>query len=322
MHKVSGQCVSNQANLSHVALFVSSLALRAPARTDAPRRSTDDMNTTPAAPAPGDIRFVGLPACGDRGPLSIECQWIHPDRTEAPVALFLHEGLGSIAMWRRWPRQLCDRLGMRGLVYSRPGYGRSTPRAHEEKWPVDYLSRQARDVLPALLDALGIDETQRQRMWLIGHSDGASIALLYAAAFPRQLAGAVVLAPHVFVEDVSVQGIEETKRAYEQTDLREKLSRYHADVDSAFYGWSDIWLAPAFRAWNIVEPLATIERPLLAVQAHDDHYGTMAQLDAIGQAVEHAHLCKLPFGGHSPHRDAGEMLDDAIVQFVLAHDGA
>lgn len=278
------------------------------------------MNTTSAAPAPGDIRFVCLPACEGRGPSTIEYQWIRPERTQAPLALFLHEGLGSIAMWRRWPRQLCDRLGMRGLVYSRPGYGQSTPRARAEKWPVDYLSRQARDVLPALLDALGIDEMQRRRMWLIGHSDGGSIALLYAAAFPRQLAGAVVVAPHVFVEDVSVQGIEETKLAYEQTDLREKLSRYHADVDSAFYGWSDIWLDPAFRAWNIVEALATVERPLLAVQAYDDHYGTMAQLDAIGQAVERARLCKLPYGGHSPHRDAGEMLDDAIVQFVLAHD--
>jgi pimeloyl-ACP methyl ester carboxylesterase len=279
------------------------------------------MNTISTDPAPDEIRFVSLPAYddhGDREPLTIEYRWIRPDRTDAPWALFLHEGLGSIAMWREWPRLLCERLGMRGLVYSRPGYGGSTPRAHAAKWPVDYLTRQARGVLPALLDALGIDDAQRRRMWLIGHSDGASIALLYASAFPRLLSGAVAIAPHVFVEDVSVRGIEETKRAFEQADLRNKLSRYHADVDSAFYGWNDIWLDPAFRAWNIVDELARIECPLLAVQAQDDHYGTMAQIDAIGEAVGHARLCKLPHGGHSPHREASDRLNDVIARFVDA----
>ncbi len=276
------------------------------------------MNTICTPPPSDDVRFVSLPAHGSREPLAIEYQWIDPDRTDAPLALFLHEGLGSLAMWRDWPRQICERLGMRGLVYSRPGYGRSTPRAHAAKWPVDFLSRQACDVLPALLDALGIDAAHRERMWLIGHSDGGSIALLYAGAFPRQLSGAVVIAPHAFVEEISVRGIEATKLAYEQTDLRRKLSRYHADVDSAFYGWNDIWLDPAFRAWNIVGELASIECPLLAVQADDDHYGTMAQIDAIGQAVHHAQLCKLPHGGHSPHREASDVLNEAIAQFVDA----
>ena len=262
-------------------------------------------------------KFADLPATATRGALSIEYRWVGVERADAPLAVFLHEGLGSIAMWRDWPHALCERLGMRGLVWSRPGYGRSTPRPHDVKWPVDYLSQQARDVLPALLDALGVSAPQRERMWLIGHSDGGSIALLYAAFFPHALAGAVVIAPHEFVEDVSVAGIAETKRAYETTNLREKLARYHDDVDSAFYGWADVWLSPAFRSWNIVDQIGAIRVPLLAVQAVDDHYGTMAQIETIGKAVPHARVHALAQGGHSPHRDAAPLLDGVIAQFVL-----
>ncbi|MCP3724187.1 alpha/beta hydrolase [Paraburkholderia sp. CNPSo 3272] len=263
-----------------------------------------------------ESEFADLPATSTRDALRIEYRWIGAAASDAPLAVFLHEGLGSIAMWREWPAALCERLGMRGLVYSRPGYGRSTPRAQGEKWPVDFMSAQARDVLPALLDALGVSATERARMWLIGHSDGASIALLYAAAFPAALAGAVVIAPHVFVEDVSADSIGEAKVAYETTRLREKLARYHEDVDSAFYGWNDIWLDPAFRCWNIVGELASIRAPLLAVQALDDHYGTMAQVEAIGAAVPHARVHALTQGGHSPHRDAPQPLDDVIERFV------
>jgi pimeloyl-ACP methyl ester carboxylesterase len=261
--------------------------------------------------------FADLPATAKRGALSIEYRWIGVERTDAPLAVLLHEGLGSIAMWKDWPHALCEQLGMRGLVWSRPGYGRSTPRPHEVKWPVDFMSHQARDVLPALLDALGVSEAQRTRMWLIGHSDGGSIALLYAAFFPDALAGAVVIAPHVLVEDISVESIAETKLAYETTNLREKLARYHDDVDSAFYGWNDIWLNPEFRAWNIVDPIRSIRAPLLAVQALDDHYGTMAQIETIGAAVPHARVHALAQGGHSPHRDAPQPLNDVITQFVL-----
>jgi pimeloyl-ACP methyl ester carboxylesterase len=276
---------------------------------------------SPSVSAADDVRFVSLPAREAHRPLTIEYRWINAERIDAPFALFLHEGLGSIAMWRDWPQQLCDRLGLRGLVYSRPGYGRSTPRPHDEKWPVDFMSHQARDVLPAFLDALAISDAERRRMWLIGHSDGGSIALLYASAFPHLLQGAVVIAPHVFVEDVSVASIAQAKIAYEQTDLRKKLSRYHADVDSAFYGWNDIWLSPDFRAWNIVDSLKSIDRPLLAVQAEDDHYGTMAQIEAIVGAVKGAQRCQLAEGGHSPHRDASGPLNDAIAQFV-AHSAS
>ncbi|MCG5072666.1 alpha/beta fold hydrolase [Paraburkholderia tagetis] len=262
--------------------------------------------------------FAALPATARRGALTIEYRWVGSHRAAAPIAVFLHEGLGSVDMWKDWPHTLCERLGMRGLVYSRPGYGRSTPRAPDEKWPVDFMAHQAHDVLPALLDALGVSAAERARMWLIGHSDGASIALLHAARFAHALAGAVAIAPHVFVEDISVSSIAQAKTAYESAGLRDKLARYHDDVDSAFYGWNDIWLDPAFRAWNIVGELAAIRAPLLAVQARDDHYGTMAQVEAIGAQVPHARVHVLDTGGHSPHRDAQAALDEAIVQFILA----
>ncbi|MFM0041305.1 alpha/beta fold hydrolase [Paraburkholderia sediminicola] len=260
--------------------------------------------------------FAELPATASHGLLRIEYRWVNEVAVNAPIAVFLHEGLGSIAMWRDWPQSLCERLGMRGLVYSRPGYGLSTPREHNVKWPVDFMTEQARDILPALLDALDVGMQERRRMWLIGHSDGGSITLLYAALHPNELAGAVAIAPHVFVEDISVESIAQTKTFYETTDLRSKLSRYHADVDSAFYGWNDIWLNPAFREWNIASELAAIKQPLLAVQGHDDNYGTMAQIDTIAERVPHAQLVKLDACGHSPHRDAPGALNEAIAAFI------
>ncbi|MFM0048122.1 alpha/beta fold hydrolase [Caballeronia grimmiae] len=255
-------------------------------------------------------------------PLSIEYQWINADRSDAPVVLFLHEGLGSIALWKDWPQSLCDRLGCRGLVYSRPGYGRSTPRPAGEKWPVDFLHVQAQVVLPALLDAIGFDDAERRRMWIVGHSDGGSIALLYASAFPDALAGAAVLAPHTFVEAMTVDAISQTKVAYESTDLRARLARYHDDVDSAFYGWNDVWLDPAFRHWDIAAELASIRRPLLAIQGHDDEYSTMEQIDRIKAHVPHIQLAKLPDCGHSPHRDAASAVNDAIADFFNAHQAS
>jgi pimeloyl-ACP methyl ester carboxylesterase len=272
--------------------------------------------TVAAVATPTASRFAELPATASHGPLRIEYRWLNPTAANAPIVVFLHEGLGSIAMWRDWPQTLCERLGMRGLVYSRPGYGLSTPRPHHVKWPVHFMTDQARDILPALLDALAIDTRERRRMWVVGHSDGGSIALLYAALCPNALAGAVVIAPHVFVEDISVRSIAETKQLYETTDFRAKLSRYHADVDSAFYGWNDIWLNPAFSQWSITAELASIRQPLLAIQGHDDNYGTLAQIDTIAAQVPHAQLVKLDACGHSPHRDAPAKLNDAITAFV------
>jgi pimeloyl-ACP methyl ester carboxylesterase len=262
------------------------------------------------------ISVADLPAKDGRESLRLEYQWLNAGRTDAPIAVFLHEGLGSIAMWKDWPQKLCEQLGFRGLVYSRPGYGDSTPREADVKWPVDFMHRQAYDILPALLDAIGIDDAERARMWVIGHSDGGSVALLYAAAFPDALGGVIAIAPHVFVEDVSVKAIAEATVLYTQGDLREKLSRYHADVDSAFYGWNDIWLNPEFRQWDITGVLSSIQCPLLAIQGHDDEYGSMAQIDAIALHIPHTQLTKLPACGHSPHRQCPATLDAAIVAFV------
>jgi pimeloyl-ACP methyl ester carboxylesterase len=201
---------------------------------------------------------------------------------------------------------------MRGLVYSRPAYGKSTPRASGERWDTDFMHRQAHEVLPALLDALGV----REPVWLFGHSDGGSIALLFAARFPERTAGLIVAAPHIFVEDLSVASIEKTRLAYLETDLRDKLARYHDDVDSAFWGWNEIWLHPPFREWSIEREIAAIRAPLLAVQGLDDEYGTIEQIRGIARHVPHAKLLELPACGHSPHRDQPGPLIRAAVEFA------
>jgi len=245
----------------------------------------------------------------------IEYAWVG-ERGDAEAIVFLHEGLGSRAMWRDYPQRLCEALRMRGLVFSRPGYGQSTPRGAAERWPVDFMHRQARHVLPALFEALHVPS----RPWLFGHSDGGSIALLYAAMFPASVAGVIAVAPHLFVEDVSVRSIAAAKSAYEQGDLRAKLARYHADVDSAFRGWNDIWLDADFRQWNIEAEIRAIRCPVLGVQGEADEYGTMAQIDRLAVLVPQVRLVKLAACGHSPHRDQPGALTDAVVDFVSTAD--
>ncbi len=249
--------------------------------------------------------------------LAVEYEFVGTSDPAAPLIVFLHEGLGSVTMWRDFPATLCEAIGTRGLVYSRPGYGKSTPRPLDENWGVDFMHVQARDVLPALLEAVGVDES-REKPWLFGHSDGGSIALIHAALFPQKVGGVIVAAPHIFVEDISVTSIEQTRETYLQTDLRSKLARYHDDVDSAFWGWNDVWLNPAFRAWNIEALLPQITCPVLAIQGVDDEYGTMAQIDGIACAVPHAHLLKLENCGHSPHRDQPGAVIDAVRKFIAA----
>ena len=246
--------------------------------------------------------------------IRIEYRWAGSADVAAPVMVFLHEGLGSVALWKDFPDTLCTALGLRGLVWSRPGYGRSTPRAAAERWAPDFMHRQARDVLPALFDALDI-----RRPWLFGHSDGGSIALLHASMFPGSLRGAIVLAPHLFVEELSVTSIAQAKVAYESQGLRERLARYHDDVDSAFYGWNDIWLASAFRDWNIEAELDTIRCPLLAIQGEDDEYGTMQQVLRIRERLPATEVLALPACGHSPHRDQPQAVIDAVQRFIAAH---
>jgi pimeloyl-ACP methyl ester carboxylesterase len=253
-------------------------------------------------------------------PVRIEHAWIAPERSDAPLIVFLHEGLGSLSMWRDFPTRLCEAAQCRGLVYSRPGYGSSTPRAADELWGLDFMHRQAHEVLPALFEALRID-TATQPPWLFGHSDGGSIALLHAARFPAQVAGTIVLAPHILVEDLSVASIETTRLAYLQTDLRQRLARHHDDPDSAFWGWNRIWLDPAFRAWSIESEIGSITGPLLAVQGLDDEYGTLAQIRGIARRLPHTQLLELPACGHSPHRDQPDKLIDAALSFIQNHRG-
>ena len=251
-------------------------------------------------------------------PVSIEHAWVGAGAVQAPLLVFLHEGLGSLAMWKDFPQRLCAALGCRGLVYSRPGYGRSTPRDPQEAWDLDFMHRQAHELLPALLQALGVD-TASDQPWLFGHSDGASIALLYAARFAQDIAGAIVLAPHIRVEELSLSSIEEARKAYLETDLRQRLARYHDDPDSAFWGWNRIWLHPPFKAWSIEDEIAAIRCPLLAIQGVDDEYGTLEQIRGIARRVPQTELLELADCGHSPQRDQGEAVIAAVTAFMGAN---
>jgi pimeloyl-ACP methyl ester carboxylesterase len=258
--------------------------------------------------------FVGIDWAGR--PVRIEHAWIGRERGErTPLVVFLHEGLGSLAMWKDFPQRLCSAAGVRGLVYSRPGYGRSTPRTAADAWGLDFMHRQAHEVLPALLDALGV----REPVWLFGHSDGGSIALLHAARFTERTAGVIVLAPHIMVEDLSVASIAKARDAYVETDLRKRLARYHDDPDSAFWGWNDIWLHPPFKEWSIECEIEPIACPLLAVQGVDDEYGTLEQIRGIARRLPKTRLLELADCGHSPQRDQPERLIDAARAFLNEH---
>jgi pimeloyl-ACP methyl ester carboxylesterase len=250
----------------------------------------------------------------------IEYQWLNVRETGAPLIVFLHEGLGSLSMWKDFPLELCEAAGYRGLVYSRPGYGGSTPRAAEEAWAPDFMHRQAHEVLPALLSGLGIDPKQ-QPIWLLGHSDGGSIALLYAARFSDHLVGAIVLAPHIVVEDLSVRSIETARTAYLETDLRARLARHHEDPDSAFWGWNGIWLDPTFRNWSIEAEINNIRCPLLAVQGLDDEYGTLEQIRGLARRAPQTELLELSHCGHSPHRDQAARLIGHACTFIHSQTG-
>lgn len=174
---------------------------------------------------------------------------------------------------------------------------------------------QAIEVLPAFLATAGVD-VESNPPWLFGHSDGGSIALIYAAHYPKRVAGVIAAAPHIFVEDLTVRSIEQARDAYRTSDLRAKLARYHDDADSAFWGWNDIWLNPDFRSWNIEALLPSIQCPVLAVQGYDDEYGTMAQVDGLAKHIPHAKILKLTECGHSAHRDQPEAVIRAAIEFI------
>jgi len=226
-----------------------------------------------------------------------------------PVLVFLHEGLGSIRQWRDFPRRVAAATGRRALVYDRYGYGNSDVLV-EERVGVDFMHREAVNVLPELLLKLGI-----QKPVLIGHSDGASIALIHAGHFPVR--GVAVMAPHVFIEDVCVDSIENASRQFETSDLRQRLGKYHRDPDKTFHLWADAWMDPAFRKWNIEAYLPGIKCPVLAIQGVNDEYGTMAQLDTIARQVGGpCELLKLPECGHAPFKDQPERVLQSVVSFI------
>ena len=239
----------------------------------------------------------------------LEYAWYGPAQSELSPIVMLHEGLGSVALWRDFPQRLADATGRRTLAYSRYGYGQSDPLTGPRR--VDFMHSEALDALPQLLDALAIPETI-----LFGHSDGGSIALIHAACAQRQPQCVVALAPHVFVEAYGTASIAAARRSYLDGDLRAKLARYHDDVDSAFWGWNDIWLHPDFGAWNIETLLPAIACPVLAIQGVDDEYGTIEQLDRLENGVRDVRRLELAKCGHSPHRDRPEAVLAAAADFL------
>jgi pimeloyl-ACP methyl ester carboxylesterase len=288
----------------------------APSSTNAPESAAE-------RPPNGARQLAGHPPHARIGAWHIEYAWITPSNfvaqapgaPAAPLMVFLHEGLGSLAMWKDFPARVCEAVGVRGLVYSRPGYGRSTPRAADEHWGTDFMHRQALEVLPALLKHL-LPSGNQPPLWLFGHSDGASIALIHAAHVPERVAGVVSMAAHVFVEPISLQGLRTARQAYLEQDLRARLARWHDDVDSAFWGWCDAWLSPAFVDWHLRTELRAIRCPVLAIQGESDEYGTMAQISEIEASISHTERLALASCGHSPHRDQPQAVIDAVKRFM------
>jgi pimeloyl-ACP methyl ester carboxylesterase len=248
--------------------------------------------------------FVTIDGC------RLEYRWVGRAPDAAPAIVFLHEGLGSITQWRDFPASLCDRAGCRGLIYSRRGYGRSDPLA---SLPPGFMHHEALDVLPRVLDTFAIAAPV-----LCGHSDGGSIALIYAASKGAAPAALILEAPHVFVEDMTVARIAEVRRSYGSSGLRTRLERHHGgNIDRLFDSWTRTWLSDEFRTWNIEACLPAITCPTLVVQGADDEYGTSRQVDAIRGGVSGpVSSLLLDACGHSPHVDQREKVVDAAVTFL------
>jgi pimeloyl-ACP methyl ester carboxylesterase len=247
------------------------------------------------------------------GASDLEYRMIGPAPADAPTVVMLHEGLGSAGLWGDFPEKLQAATGAGVFAYSRSGYGASTPAKLPR--PLDYMHVEAREMLPKILDAIGF-----RRGLLVGHSDGASIAAIYAGSHQdHRIEGVALIAPHFIVEDVSVASIGKIKTAYETTNLKEKLARWHKDVDNAFYGWNGAWLDPAFRNWDISEFLAYIRVPLAIVQGVDDVYGTIRQIEiAQEECYCPVDVTVIPGAGHQPHREAPGPTLDAITEFANA----
>lgn len=242
----------------------------------------------------------------------LECRWAGPAPDRAPTLVLLHEGLGSAGLWRDFPEKLAGATGLGVCAYSRAGYGGSDPKPLP--WPVSYMEEHATGVLPGVLDAVGF-----RRGLLVGHSDGASIAALYAGSVsdPR-VQGAVLMAPHFFVEDICLQAIRAARTAYEAGDLRPRLERHHgANVDNAFYGWNDAWLSPGFAGWDMTDALHHVRVPLLVLQGLADPYGTRAQAERAREACAAPVAVRLMEGvAHAPWREAEAETLAAIRAFA------
>jgi len=243
---------------------------------------------------------------------SLEFRLVGPQPDKAPTLVLLHEGLGCVGLWNDFPEKLAAATGAGVFVYSRAGYGKSSPVSPPR--PLSYMHDEARETLPKLLDAIGF-----RRGLLIGHSDGASIAAIYAGSHEdHRVGGLVLIAPHFFTEDPGIASIVEARKAYETGDLRVRLARWHDDVDNAFKGWNGAWLDPQFRKWNITEFLAYIRVPVLIVQGEDDQYGTVKQIEVAEQECYcPVEVALLPGARHSPQREAPEPTLKAISDFVM-----
>jgi pimeloyl-ACP methyl ester carboxylesterase len=263
-------------------------------------------------------RIIGA---GGHLPLSssrylIDGHWLEAARIEArdpnlPTIVMLHEGLGSVAHWKDFPSRLADETGAGVFLYSRYGHGGSD--VLEAARSISYMHHEAQVVLPEILQKAGIE-----RPLLLGHSDGASIAILYAGTFPESPAGLILEAPHVFVEDITVSSIAQARVLYNETDLPQRLGRYHANVDALFWGWNNIWLDPRFRDWNIESYLDSIRCPVLVIQGAEDEYGTTKQIEAIQRRIPSASAVKLENCRHAPHRDRCDATLAAISSFRAA----
>ena len=240
----------------------------------------------------------------------LETLWIEPETAAArPTIIMLHEGLGSLALWKKFPQRLAASTGCGVLVYSRYGHGGADKLM--EKRPVAFMHHEGEVVLPELLDKIGI-----ALPILLGHSDGGSISLIFAGKYPERPRALILEAPHVFVEDLSVASITQAKVNYETTDFSQKLGRYHQHVDATFWGWNDIWLDPQFRSWNIEEYLPAIRCPILCIQGEQDEYGTIAQVKAIQAHTPATEVVMLANCRHSPHRDQPEATLERMVEFM------
>ena len=239
----------------------------------------------------------------------LEAVKIAARQADLPTIVMLHEGLGSTTHWKDFPLRLAQETGTGVFVYSRYGHGASD--ALQEARSVSFMHREAQVVLPEILRQAGIE-----RPLLLGHSDGASIAIIYAGTFPDSPAGLILEAPHVFVEDLSVASITQARETYKTTDLPQRLASYHANVDSMFWGWNNIWLDPNFRAWNIESFLNPIRCPVLVLQGAQDEYGTLKQVDAIKAKIPSACTVILQNCRHAPHRDQPEANLSAISRFI------